>query len=89
MAVTAQFSDIPNIGRTRISGAGALNTARDGSGTEGTTIFLAFTAGVNGSRVDRVIVNAAGTLAATTAGMARFLYRHQMEQINVYGVNGR
>ena len=72
MAVTAQFSDIPNIGRARISGAGAPNTARDGSGAEGTNIFLAFTAGANGSRVDRVIVNAAGTLAATTAGMARF-----------------
>ena len=72
MAVTAQFSNIPNIGRARISGTGALNTARDGSGTEGVNIFLAFTAGVNGSRVDRVIVNAAGTLAATTAGMARF-----------------
>lgn len=90
MAVTAQFSDIPNIGRARISGALAPNTARDGSGTEGVNIFLAFTAGVNGSRVDRVIVNAAGTLAATTAEVwlvSLFLVR--MEQINVYGVNGR
>ena len=72
MATTANFALTPNIGRTRISGVGSLNTARNGSGTEGTTIFLAFTAGANGSRIDRVIVNAAGTLAATTAGMARF-----------------
>ena len=72
MAVTAQFSNTPNVGRVRIAGTGALNTARDGSGTEGTTIFLAFTAGASGSRIDRVIVNAAGTLAATTAGMVRF-----------------
>ena len=72
MATTANFALTPNIGRARISGAAALNTARDGSGTEGITIHLAFTAGANGSRVDRVIVNAAGTLAATTAGMARF-----------------
>ena len=74
MATTANFALIPNIGRARISGTGALNTSRDGSGTDGTTIFLAFTAGVNGSRVDRVIINAAGTLAATTAGMVRVFH---------------
>ena len=73
MAVTANFSKIPNIGRARISGNLAPNTARDGSGTEGTDIFNCFTAGSgDGSRIDRVIINAAGTLAATTAGMIRF-----------------
>ena len=71
MAVTANFALTPNVGRVRISGTGAANTARDGSGVEGTTIFLAFTAGANGARVDRFIANAAGTLAATTAGMIR------------------
>ena len=71
MAVTANFAQTPNLGRARISGVGAVNTARDGSGVEGTTIFLAFTAGANGSRVDRFIAIAAGTLAATTAGMIR------------------
>ena len=71
MAVTANFALIPNVGRARISGVGAANTARDGSGVEGSTIFLAFTAGANGARIDRVIANAAGTLAATSAGMIR------------------
>ena len=74
MATTANFALTPNIGRTRISGTGALNTNRDGSGTEGVTIFNAFTAGANGSRIDRVIINAAGTLAATTAGMVRVFH---------------
>ena len=71
MAVTANFALTPNVGRARISGAGTANTARNGSGVEGTTIFLAFTAGENGARVDRFIANAAGTLAPTTAGMIR------------------
>lgn len=71
MAVTAQFANTPNVGRTRISGVAAANTARDGSGTEGTNIFLLFTAGVNGARVDRIIYTAAGTLVANTAGCLR------------------
>lgn len=71
MATTANFALTPNVGRTRISGTGSANTARDGSGTEGTTIYLAFTAGANGARVDRFIASAAGTLAVTTAGMIR------------------
>ena len=71
MAVTANFALTPNVGRARISGTGAANTARDGSGVEGSNIFLAFTAGANGARIDRVIANAAGTLAATSAGMIR------------------
>ena len=71
MALTANFALTPNVGRARISGTGAANTARDGSGVEGSNIFLAFTAGANGARIDRVIANAAGTLAATSAGMIR------------------
>ena len=72
MAVTAQFSDTPKIGNALITGTSAINTARDGSGTEGTNIFQCFAAGTNGSRIDRVIVSASGTLNATTAGMVRF-----------------
>lgn len=71
MATTANFALTPNVGRTRISGIGSANTARNGSGAEGTTIYLAFTAGANGARVDRFIASAAGTLAVTTAGMIR------------------
>ena len=75
MATTANFALTPNIGRARLGGGtGASNANRDGSGVEGTTIFLAFTAGASGSRVDRVIINAAGTLAATTAGMVRIFH---------------
>lgn len=71
MSATAQFSAVPNVGQVRISGASAVNTGRDGSGTEGTNIFQLFTAGANGSRIDRIIVRAAGTVAATTAGTIR------------------
>lgn len=72
MGAIPQFAKYPNVGRARISGAAAANTARDGSGTAETNIFNCFTAGADGARIDRVIINAAGTLAATTAGMVRF-----------------
>lgn len=71
MSATAQFTAVPNVGRVRISGASAINTNRDGTGTEGTNIFQLFTAGANGSRIDKIIVRAAGTVAVTTAGMIR------------------
>ena len=71
MAVTAQFSATPKIGMVRISGVAAANTARDGSGTEGTNIFQILTAGVNGTRVDKIHVTAAGSLSANTVGMIR------------------
>lgn len=72
MATTANFALAPNVGRVKISGVAASNTSRTGSGTEGTNIFNVFTAGANGSRIDRIIATAAGTLAVTTAGMIRF-----------------
>lgn len=71
MSVTAQFSATPKIGMARITGTGAANTARDGSGTEATNIFNVFSAGASGSRIDKVHVTACGTLAANTAGMLR------------------
>jgi hypothetical protein len=37
----------------------------------GTNLFEMFNAGAYGSRIDRITVNAAGTLVATTAGMIR------------------
>lgn len=46
----------PNIGRVLING---LNVATDGSGTIGSTIFLAFTPGANGSRVESITVTTA------------------------------
>lgn len=71
MSTTAQFAAVPNIGRARISGVAAANTNREGTGTEGTNIFLLFTAGASGSRVDRIIYSACGTLVANTAGCIR------------------
>lgn len=61
MATAPTYASTPKVGIVTISVA---NTARDGSGTIGTV----FTAGTNGSRIDRVSVESTGT---TTAGMVR------------------
>jgi len=75
MSATAQFCAIPNTGKVRISGVAALNTARDGSGTLATNIFTLFTAGANGSYVDKIRIHACGTAAITTAGMIRIFIK--------------
>ena len=66
MATSPQFVNTPNSGASlaacRISTA---NTNRDGSGT----IALLVTGGTNGTRLDRVNVQATST---TTLGMVRF-----------------
>ena len=51
------FTLTPKVGMVSISTA---NTARDGTGTLGTV----FTGGTNGSRVDRIIIEATATTAA-------------------------
>lgn len=56
------FTLTPNTARLRLS---AANTARDGSGTIGT----AFTAGSNGSRVDRITFTSAQATAAANSAM--------------------
>jgi hypothetical protein len=61
MAADPIFTATPVIGMVQIATA---NTARDGSGTLGTVI----TGGTNGTRITRVIVQAAGN---TTAGIVR------------------
>ena len=61
MAITAQFVATPKVGLATISTA---NTSLTGSGTIGTV----FSAGANGSRIERCVVKATGT---TTAGMVR------------------
>lgn len=65
MATTAQYASTPKIGLQAISTA---NANRDGTGTLGTI----FTAGTNGSRIERIVVTAQST---TTAGMIR-LFLH-------------
>jgi hypothetical protein len=62
MAASPAYTATPRTERATIS---AANTNRDGTGT----IVNLFTAGVNGSRVERITICATG---ATTAGMIRF-----------------
>lgn len=62
MAASPAYTATPRTERATISVA---NTNRDGTGT----IVNLFTAGANGSRVERITICATGT---TTAGMIRF-----------------
>jgi hypothetical protein len=62
MASSPAYTATPRTERATIS---AANTNRDGTGT----IVNLFTAGANGSRVERITICATGT---TTAGMIRF-----------------
>lgn len=62
MAASPAYTATPRTERATLSTA---NTNRDGTGT---TVNL-FTAGANGSRVERITICATG---ATTAGMIRF-----------------
>jgi hypothetical protein len=65
MADFAAFAATPATAQVQIATA---NTARDGTGTLGTVL----TAGTNGSRIDELVICAAGT---TTAGVVRlFVY---------------
>jgi len=57
MAASANYAATPNIASAVVS---AANTARDGTGT----IVSVFTAAATGSRVDRIIVKATGTITA-------------------------
>lgn len=60
------FTLTPNVGFARITTASA-NTKSDGAGTVGTDIFKAFTAGANGSFLDRVRFNVTASAAATNS----------------------
>ena len=62
MALQAQYASVPKVGIANILTA---NAARDGTGAVTTII----TGGTNGTRIDRISVEATGT---TTAGMVRF-----------------
>ena len=59
------FTLTPNVGRVTITTASA-NTKSDGAGTVGTDIFKVFTAGANGSFVERVKFLSVASAAATT-----------------------
>jgi hypothetical protein len=73
MATTPQYAATPKCPAININTA---NTALDGTGTVGT----AYTAGSNGSRIDRIVIKATGT---TTAGMIR-LFIHDGSNYRLY-----
>lgn len=73
MATQPQYASTPKIGIAVISTA---NTARDGTGTLGTV----FSAGTNGSRIERIVIQATGT---TTAGTVR-LFLHDGTSARLY-----
>jgi len=65
MANTALFGKTPKRGGcTWVSGTTA-NTKNDGTGTIGTDILLAYTAGTDGAYIDRIRLHPVGTTAAT------------------------
>jgi hypothetical protein len=75
MAASAQFTSVPAVGIARLTGASNLNTARDGSGTEGTTITQLIVAASTHTRIDRIIITASGTANATTGGIIRIFIK--------------
>lgn len=62
MSTSPQFASVPKTSAATISTA---NTGRDGTGTIGPI----FTAGSNGSRIDKIVIHAQATV---TAGAVRF-----------------
>lgn len=81
MSTQAQFAATPRASVATISTA---NANRDGTGT----IVSLFSAGINGSRVERIQIKATGT---TTAGMVRlFLYDgttyHLIQEVSVTAI---
>lgn len=57
------FTGVPNVGMVVVGGT--ANTASDGSGSIGTSMILAFTAGANGSFVRRIRLTPYASVAST------------------------
>lgn len=72
MAVTATpiFPQTPNVGSMNVLLSTAMTNTKAMDGTEaaGTALALAFTAGANGSRVDRIKVRYTATNGSTATG---------------------
>lgn len=68
------FTDVPVIGAGAWTSSNTANTSSTGSGTIGTTMVKLFTAGTDGSFINRIRLSPAGSTAATatTATVARF-----------------
>jgi hypothetical protein len=65
MANTALFGATPKVSGATWVAATTANVKNDGTGTVGTDILLAFTAGTSGSYIDRIRLHPVGTTAAT------------------------
>lgn len=65
MATTPQFATTPKIGNVAWKSTTTANTTNNGTGTVGTNILLAFTAGASGSWIDRIRIHPVGSTAAT------------------------
>jgi hypothetical protein len=68
------FTDVPVIGAGAWTNSLTANTTSTGASTIGTSSLLLFTAGTDGSYINRIRLTAAGSTAATatTATVARF-----------------
>jgi hypothetical protein len=64
MATNPNFTSTP---RATVSRIAAVNTARDGSGTIGTTLIPSFSAGTNGSRLDFITFTSSQATLGTSA----------------------
>lgn len=73
MSATPGFANTPKRGTCTWLPATTANTKNDGTGTIGTDILLALTAGSNGSFIDKIRLHPVGSTAATatTATVAR------------------
>lgn len=67
MASTPAFAGTPKIGKTLWNSSSTANTKSDGTGTIGTDIMVAFTAGSSGSFVERLRAIIAAVVAATAS----------------------
>ena len=65
MAKTPEFAITPKVNRCAWTNSTTANTKSDGTGTIGTDILLAYTAGTSGAYIDRIRLSACGTTAAT------------------------
>lgn len=65
MATTPAFASTPKRGGCTWTNSTTANTKNDGTGTIGTDILLAYTAGSSGAYIDRIRLHPVGSTAAT------------------------
>lgn len=80
------FTEAPDVGHVAVT---AANTRSDGNGTIGTDIFLAYSAGADGSYISKVQFSTVGATAATasTATVGRVYLSTQSSGATTPGTN--